>query len=150
MKIYVCMYICMHVCVCACVCKSKVGDHSRGRPEGSIFNSYYTKVLERALPLSLDCSTLLLIRTFYYWVLSKEVSSTILKVLGMTWPGIEPRSPGSLANTLLTCLWAWIRLANDIGISDRCSSEWIPDRGSNSKWRFVLISFLRLDYYFWG
>ena len=27
------------------VCKvSKVGDQSRGRPEGSLFNSYYTKV----------------------------------------------------------------------------------------------------------
>ena len=26
-------------------CKSgKVGDHSRGRPEGSLFNSYYTEV----------------------------------------------------------------------------------------------------------
>ena len=24
--------------------KSKVGDHSRGRPEGSLFNCYYTKV----------------------------------------------------------------------------------------------------------
>ena len=23
---------------------SKVGDHSQGRPEGSLFNSYYTKV----------------------------------------------------------------------------------------------------------
>ena len=23
---------------------SNVGDHSRGRPEGSLFNSYYTKV----------------------------------------------------------------------------------------------------------
>ena len=27
------------------------------------------------------------------------VSSTILKVFGMTWPGIKPRSPGPLANT---------------------------------------------------
>ena len=24
--------------------KSKVGDRSRGRPEGSLFNSYYTEV----------------------------------------------------------------------------------------------------------
>ena len=29
----------------------------------------------------------------YCWVLSKEVSSTIFKVFGMTQPGIEPRSP---------------------------------------------------------
>ena len=33
-------------------------------------------------------------------MLSKEVSSTILKVFGMTRPGIEPRSPGPLVNTL--------------------------------------------------
>ena len=43
----------------------------------------------RALLFSLDCSTLSL----------KEVSSTIFKVFGMTQPGIEPRSPGPLANT---------------------------------------------------
>ena len=41
-----------------------------------------------------------MIRTLYCWVLSKEVSSTILKVFGMTRPGTEPRSPGPLANTL--------------------------------------------------
>ena len=83
---------------------SRVGDRSRGQPEGSIFNSYYTEVLGRALLLSLDCSILPLIHTLYCWVLSKEVSSTILKVFGMTWPGIEPRSTGPLANTLPTRL----------------------------------------------
>ena len=31
---------------------------------------------------------------------SKEASSTIFWVFGMTQPGIEPRSPGPLANTL--------------------------------------------------
>ena len=35
-------------------------------------------------------------------MLSKEVLSTIFKVFGMTRPGIEPRSPGPLANTLPT------------------------------------------------
>ena len=40
----------------------------------------------------------------YRWVLSKEVSSTILKVFGMTRPRIEPRSPGPLANTLPTLI----------------------------------------------
>ena len=35
-------------------------------------------------------------------MLSKEVSSTIFKVFGMARPGIEPRSRGLLANTLLT------------------------------------------------
>ena len=81
--------------------KSKVGDCSQGRPEGSLFNSYYTKVYGRALLLSLDCSTLTLIRTLYCWVLSKQVVlSTIFKVFSMMWPGIEPKSPRPLANTL--------------------------------------------------
>ena len=35
-------------------------------------------------------------------MLSKEESSTIFWVFGMTRPGIEPRSPGPLANTLTT------------------------------------------------
>ena len=80
---------------------SKVGDRSRRRPEGSLFNSYYTEMLGKALLLSLDCSTLPLIRTLYCRVLSKEVSSTIFKVFGMTQPGIEPRSPGPFANVVL-------------------------------------------------
>ena len=62
---------------------SKVSDRCRGQPEGSLFNSFYTEVLERLL-LSLDCSTLPLIRTLYYWVLSNEVSGTIFKVFSMT------------------------------------------------------------------
>ena len=57
-----------------------VGDLSRGWPEGSPFNSFYTEVLERALLYSLDCSNLPLICTLFCWVLSKEVSSTIFKV----------------------------------------------------------------------
>ena len=44
--------------------------------------------------LSLDSSTLPLIRTLYCRVLSKEASSTIFKVFDMTRPGIERRSPG--------------------------------------------------------
>ena len=81
---------------------NNVGDHCRGRPKGSLFNSYYTKVKGRVLLLSLDCFILPLIRTLYCCVLSKEVSSTIFKVFGMTQPGIELRSPGPLANTLPT------------------------------------------------
>ena len=34
-------------------------------------------------------------------MLSKEVSSTIFKVFGMTRPGIEPRSPGALPSDYL-------------------------------------------------
>ena len=37
-------------------------------------------------------------------MLSKEVPSTILKIFGMMRPGIEPRSPGPLVNTLPTRL----------------------------------------------
>ena len=73
-----------------------------GDQNGSLFNSYHTEVLGRALLLSLDCSTLRLICTLYCWVLRKEVSSTIFKVFGMTWPGIEFRSPEPFANTLPT------------------------------------------------
>ena len=77
--------------------KSKVGNRSRGRPEGSFFNRYYTEMYGRALLFSL----IPLICTLYRWVLSKKVSSTIFKVFGMTRPGIETRSPGPLVNTIL-------------------------------------------------
>ena len=36
--------------------KSKVVSLNRGRPEGSVFNTYYTEVYERALLLSMGCS----------------------------------------------------------------------------------------------
>ena len=81
---------------------SKLNDHCRAWPEGSLFNSYYIEVSGRALFLSLDYSTLHLIRTLYCWVLNKEVSSVIFKVFGMTRPGIEPKSPRPLVNTLHT------------------------------------------------
>ena len=49
------------------------------------------------------------IRTLYCWALSKAVSSTIFKVFGMRRPGIESRSPRSLANgiqlMMLQILW---------------------------------------------
>ena len=70
-------------------------------------NTYYTEVLWRALLLSLDWSNLPLIRTLYCWVLSMEVSSTILKIFGMTWPGVETRFPRPLANTLPTRAMSW-------------------------------------------
>ena len=40
-------------------------------------------------------------------MLSKEVSSTIFEVFGMTRPGVEPRAPGQLANTLPTRPMNW-------------------------------------------
>ena len=51
------------------------------------------------LLLSLECSTLPLIRTLYCWVLSEVLSSTIFKVFGMMRPGIEPMSPPKLVNS---------------------------------------------------
>ena len=48
-------------------------------------------MLGRTLLLSLDYSTLPMIRTLYCWVLSKEISSTIWG-LGMIRPAIEPRN----------------------------------------------------------
>ena len=77
-----------------CSCKVE------GGPKAPFFNSYYTVVYGRGLLLSLHCFALPLIRALYCRVLSKAVSSTILKVFGMTRPGIEPRSAGPLANTL--------------------------------------------------
>ena len=47
----------------SCKQVSKVGNLSRGWPEGSLLNSSYTKVYGRALLLSLDCFTLPLILT---------------------------------------------------------------------------------------
>ena len=94
----ICMYVCMYVYVYLFdythththIYIYVVGDRCRGRPEGSLFNSYYIEVLGRALLLCRDCSTLPLIHTLYCWVLSKEVSSTIFKVFAMTRPGLNP------------------------------------------------------------
>ena len=41
-------------------------------------------------------------------MLSKEASSTIFWVFGMTRPGIEPRSPGRLANTIYIYIYIYI------------------------------------------
>ena len=77
--------------------KVKLATVVGGGPEGS-FSIATT---------SQDCSTLPLIHTLYYWVLSKEVSSTIFKDFGMIWLGIEPRSPGPLANRELVKLFEY-------------------------------------------
>ena len=74
---------------------------SREGPEGFLFKSYYTDVYGWALLLSLDCSTLPLILTVYYWVLRKDASSNIFRVFSMTRLVIEPQSAGPLANTLI-------------------------------------------------
>ena len=55
------------------------GDRRLVRPEGSLFNSYYTEVKERVLLLTLDCFALPLVHTLQCWVLSKAASSIIGK-----------------------------------------------------------------------
>ena len=80
----------------------KLSPLVEGDPKAPFSIATTPRCRRRALFLSLDCSTLPLIRTLYCWVLSKDVSSTIFKVFGMTRPGIEPRSPGPLVNTLPT------------------------------------------------
>ena len=58
----------------------------------------------------------------YFAVLSKEVSSTIFNVFGMTRPGIERKSPKPLANTLPT---RPIVLNNVIKFLEQWFWEWI-------------------------
>ena len=125
---FFCTQLCYQLFFLIQISNIKLSPFSRGRPEGSLFNSYYTKVLGRVLLLSLNCSTLPLICTLYCWVLSKEVSSTIFKVFDMTRPGIEPRSPGPLAKILLTNLHIIIRfqvfLSNDNNFNQIYLSHW--------------------------
>ena len=91
------IYIYLYVCMCVCVCV--LAHCSWGRPEVSLFNSYYIEVYGKSLHLSQDWST-------YPWsipynaMLNLEVSSTISWVFGMTRPGIELQSLGPLANAL--------------------------------------------------
>ena len=99
---------------------SKAGDRSRKRPEGSLFNSYYTEVSGRALLLSLDCSTLPLIRTFYCWVLSKDVSSTIFKVS-----------------------WAW----RDLGLNPALFGHWRNFRKKRNEKARIFGSYIMLKKY---
>ena len=86
----------------------------------------------RAPLLSLDCSTLLLIRTLYCWMLSKEVSTTTFWDFRMTRPGIEHRSLGSLANTLPTRSMREIEYFN-------CKSYYV----------FIFINLLSKEKCFW-
>ena len=81
--------------------KVKLATLVEGDPKAPFFNRYNTELLGKALLHSLDHSTLHLRLTLQCWVLSKAASSTIFWVFRRTRPGIEPRSPGPLANTLL-------------------------------------------------
>ena len=78
------------------------------------------------LLLSLDCSTLPLIRTLYCWVLSKEASSTILKVFGMTRPGIEPCLPDHWRT--LYPLGQWAGVASWLECSPKARETWVQSQ----------------------
>ena len=80
---------------------SKVGSRSWGWPEGSLFDSYYTKVLGECY--SFPCSTLPLIYTLLCWELSKKVSSYIFWVLGL-----NPSLPGywQALYSMILMVWA--------------------------------------------
>ena len=70
----------------------------KGDPKASF--SIATTPRCREVPLlSLDCSTLPLIRTLYRWVLIKKVSSITLSIFAMTRPEIELRFVRPLAKT---------------------------------------------------
>ena len=60
------------------------------------------------------------------WVLSKEASSTIFWVFGMTWPGIELRSPRPLGNTL-TIMPKWIESSPTV------QETWFNPRSCHTK-----------------
>ena len=68
------------------------------------------------------------------WVLIKAASSTNFLVFGMTWTGIEPRSPGPLEHTLLIRLiyiyiYIYIYISSSLS-SCRAISTDIPDSPS--------------------
>ena len=92
------------------------------------------------LLLSLDCAILTLIRTLYWWVLSREASSTIFKVFGMTRPGIELMSPGPLANTLPTRLRSRLKLATVVEGKQKTSLSIATTPRSRGRYSFLWIA----------
>ena len=80
---------------------SKVGACSRGRPESSLFNSYYTEVLWKAL---LFPGLFHYTRDTYLIMLSVNQGGINYhyRVFGMTRPRFELRSHKLLSNTLAT------------------------------------------------
>ena len=75
-------------CVHALIVKVKLVTVVEGDPKAPFSIATTQRCRGRRYSFTLDCSTLPLIRTIYCWVLSKEVSSTIFKVFGMTRPGL--------------------------------------------------------------
>ena len=72
-------------------------------------------------------------------MLNQEVSSTIFKVSGITWPGIEPRSPGPLANTLP--IWPNSQLSPTITLWVSCKGcHQIPSHEKNKQTHLLFES----------
>ena len=90
------------------VIESKVGDWSRGRPEGSLFNSYNTE--GRALLLSLDCSTLPSIRTLYCWVWTRRYQVPFWKSLVWRDLGLNPGLPDHWRTLFPLSQWVAARI----------------------------------------
>ena len=86
--------------ICFIPNKVKLATIVEGHPKAPFSIATTPKCREECYSFPWICSTLSLICTLYCWVLIKEVSSTIFKVFDMTQPGIEPRFPRPLVNTL--------------------------------------------------
>ena len=74
-----------------------MANHSWGRSNGSLFKSYNTKVYERVLLFSLDCSIYL--QSVSYNTEEGSIKYHFFWVFGMNQPGMEPQSPRLLVNT---------------------------------------------------
>ena len=77
-------------------------------------------------------------------MLSKVVSSTIFKVFGMTRPGIEPRSPGPLANTL-TAGPIMMAKVYELHFSLLPHPPYSPDLAPSDYWLFVDLKKICLE-----
>ena len=90
-----------------------------------------------------------MIRTLYCWMLSKEVSSAIFKVFGMTRPGIEPRSPEPLANTLPTRPMSWLLIRVLFLNCSEIQQEISSGSTNNQRFNFFfsLVSYLHRCFY---
>ena len=89
----------------------------------------------------MDCSTSPLIRTLYCRVLSKEVSSTIFKVFGMTWPGIETKSPNEpVLKVLILQIQVHLRVIR-INVYSLDLQKW------NLTIRYSLLSYPKLSFF---
>ena len=93
----------------------KVGDRSRGRPEGSIFNA--TPFLG-LLHYNLD-THLILLRV------KQGGIQHHFKVFGIIRHGIEPSSLGPLLNTLSTSPMSWFKILCYLYLYEKCRFNFV-------------------------